>query len=128
MRCPSLNDNCPPPVLYKNLLEHLEDCKYWQGYSKCLGCGLIGKTHSIEDHVTVCQFVYFKCEPCNNIVKRKDLQIHEETCKKINPNCDLCRVLKSRFDDHEEKMISKINNLENIIDFQQKSILNLFIL
>lgn len=128
MRCPSMNDNCPPPVLYKNLISHLEECKYWSGFSKCLGCGLVGKTHSIEEHVSVCQFAYFKCEPCNNIVKRKDLQIHEETCKKINPNCDLCKVLRTKLDDIEEKMISKINNLENIIDFQQKSILIIFII
>ena len=118
LRCPSLNDNCPPPITYKNLLAHLEECIYWQGFSKCLGCGLIGKSHSIEEHISICPFTYFKCEACNNVVKRKDLEMHEDTCKKINPNCDSCKIL-------EEKFTSKINALEKLIDFQQISI-NLF--
>jgi len=121
MMCPSRNPNCPPPVLYKNLISHLDECRYWKGFSKCLGCGLIGKSDAIEDHVMLCPFVYFKCEVCNNIVKRKDLEIHQESCRKIFPTCELCKILKNRMDDLEEKMTIKIEALENIIDFQQKS-------
>jgi hypothetical protein len=122
MKCPSLNDNCPPPITYKNLIPHLDDCKYWEGFSKCLGCGAIGKKHSIEEHILTCPFAYYKCDACDNIVKRKDLEIHETTCKKINPNCELCKILKIRVEEIEEKLITKINSLENMIDFQQKSI------
>jgi hypothetical protein len=121
LQCPSLNQNCRPPITYKNLIYHLDECRYWQGFSKCLGCGLIGKANAIEDHVMICPFVYFKCEACSNIVKRKDLEIHQESCRKIFPNCELCKILKNRLDEIEEKMFIKINSLENIIDFQQKS-------
>jgi len=121
MRCPSLNDNCPPPITYRNLISHLEECKYWQGYSKCLGCGLIGKTHSIEDHILTCPFTYFKCDPCGNIVKRKDVELHQDSCKKISPNCEYCKVLKIRVEEIEDKLITKIKSLEDLIDFQQKS-------
>jgi len=121
LKCPSISENCSQPILYKNLVSHLNECKYWIGFSKCLGCGLIGRTHGIEDHVLVCPFTYFKCEICSNIVKRKDLEIHQENCRKIFPNCELCKVLKSRMDEMEEKLFNKLNSLENIIDFQQKS-------
>jgi len=122
LRCPSLNENCCNPIKYKNLISHLDGCKYWDGFSKCLGCGLIGKANEIEDHVSVCPFVYFKCEFCNNVVKRKDLDLHQEGCRKIFPSCELCKVLKTRMDDLEEKLFIKVNSMENIIDFQQKSI------
>ena len=121
LRCPSINENCCQPVLYKNLVNHLDECKYWIGFSKCLGCGLIGRTPTVEDHVHSCPFTYFKCEICTNIVKRKDLEAHQENCRKIFPNCELCKTLKTRMDDLEEKLFNKINSLENIIDFQQKS-------
>lgn len=121
LRCPSLSENCTEPILYKSLCSHLDECKYWAGFSKCLGCGLIGRSHVIEDHVLSCPFTYFKCEICSNIVKRKDVELHQETCRKIFPNCELCKMLKTRLDDLEEKLVNKVNSLENIIDFQQKS-------
>jgi len=121
LRCPSLNDNCSQPILFRDLVDHLDECKYWIGFSKCLGCGLIGKNHAIEDHVLACPFTYFKCDICSNIVKRKETDIHRETCTKIFPNCELCKALKTRMDDLEEKLFNKINSLEDMIDFQQKS-------
>lgn len=125
IQCPSMNLNCPPPISYKNLISHLDECRYWQGFSKCLGCGLIGKTHSIEDHITTCPFVYFKCDICSNIVKRKDIEVHQETCKKL-PNCEMCKILKNKVEELEDKLIIKINSLEDNIEYQQKSILLIF--
>lgn len=121
LHCPSLNDNCNQPIPFKNLISHLNDCKFWIGYSKCLGCGMVGKHQDIEDHVMSCPFTYFKCEICSNICKRKDLEVHQENCRKIFPNCEICTQLKTRMEELEEKLVNKINSLENIMDFQQKS-------
>jgi len=121
LRCPCLNENCNQPILYKNIVDHLNECKYWIGFSKCLGCGLIGKTHAIEEHILVCPFVYYKCEICANVVKRKDFEFHREGCIKVIQNCELCKVLKNRIEDMEEKLFNKINSLESVIDYQQKS-------
>lgn len=29
LRCPSLSEKCSQPILYKNLVDHLDECKYW---------------------------------------------------------------------------------------------------
>jgi len=121
LHCPSLSEKCSQPILYKNLVNHLEECKYWIGFSKCLGCGLVGRTHAIQEHVWACLFVYFKCEICSNIIKRKDVEVHRENCVKIIPNCEICKALKSRIEDLEEKLFNKINTIESLIDFQHKS-------
>lgn len=121
LNCPSGNEKCNEPILYKDLIEHLDECKYWVEFSKCLGCGIIDKMQVIEDHISTCPFTYYKCEICSNICKRKDIEIHKELCKKPVLNCEMCKTLKTRIDSLEDKLINKINTLESVIDFQQKS-------
>lgn len=121
--CPSLSEKCSQPILYKDLVDHLDTCKYWIGFSKCLGCGLIGRTHVIEEHILICPFTYFKCGICSNVIKRKDLEIHRENCAKVTLPCEMCKTLKTKVDALEEKLVKKLNSLESLIDFQQKSIL-----
>jgi len=93
VQCPSNNINCFQEFELKDILEHLETCKYYEGKSRCSGCGFIDWTNKVKNHTKVCIEFLDECKYCGEYFKKKALNQHEKTCYKRPRICKLCTCL-----------------------------------
>lgn len=103
--CPSREANCKETILYKNLKEHLEKCRFWKGTYSCLGCGKHDILSEMECHVLVCEEITWNCDYCNLPFKRMELGMHMEICDSKPKQCVKCNqmVQSSVMDKHISK-------------------------
>jgi len=130
--CPSRESNCKETILYKNLKEHLEKCKFWKGTYSCLGCGRYDIFSEIECHVLVCDQISWNCNYCNLPFKRMELGMHMDNCDAKPSQCIKCNqmVQSSTMDKHitkDECLYQIMMEMKNSFDGKLKYNKNLFL-
>lgn len=118
VKCPSNNINCYEEFELKNLNNHLEHCKFFEGKAKCSGCGILDFTAKIKQHIEKCKEFLEECKYCTDLFYRKELKIHESNCYKKPRNCKMCT---SAIDDenitlHPTKDVCMFNIINDIKD------------
>jgi len=111
--CPSRESNCKETILYKNLKEHLEKCRFWKGTYSCLGCGKHDILSEMECHVLVCDEITWNCDYCNLPFKRLELGMHMGSCDSKPTQCVKCSQMVQS--GAVEKHVSKDECLYQII-------------
>jgi hypothetical protein len=109
VKCPSKNKNCFDEYKLKDINKHLENCKYWEGKSKCNSCGLFETNNNLKKHIEICKQLLIPCRYCEEKFKRKEIPKHEDICPKRPLNCNRCNIkfdknnIKIELNDHPSK-------------------------
>ncbi len=116
IKCPSNDLNCLEEIKIKDIFSHLETCKYYEGNSRCLGCGFVDTTKNIENHVETCFEFEEKCQFCGLLFKKKLLFDHEITCSKMPDKCKICsvKIKEDNYKLHPIDNVCIINAFKNV--------------
>ena len=55
IKCPSSDEHCKEVINYMDIINHLNICNNWDGFSRCCLCNYIDRTKNMENnHLNVC--------------------------------------------------------------------------
>jgi len=113
---PNEENSCKEILLFRNLIDHFNKCRYSKGFAKCMGCNKEGTYEEIISHTYKCNEVILKCGICSEKIKKKFLESHEKKCQEMIINCPICSLdcKTAGFEEHKTKDFCLLKKIEDI--------------